>query len=368
MFTLRALAPALALTLLAGPASAASGDARIQARPLASAPAVPVAVSPSEGFAARVGSALKAAQSMRPHGAASLSAAPLASRVGVDVSFKVRPGVGTPMQIRGSRLQKVHGTELATAQSFLSANRSLLRLQDPGRELAAAGRFRDELGFSHLRFEQRYQGLRVWPAEVLVHLDEEGSVYLLNGAYVPTPTLGVRPVFSAEAAVRKAQAIAKGSVSKPELFVFAPGDRAARLAWRVEVEVSEASRWLVVIDAVNGARLLAYDQVMHGHAAGSGRDLQGVIRKLDLWRSGRTYYMVDTSKAMFDGGSVPPVPATTRGGIFVFDLRNQDDPSRALPVSSRNPAFWAPAEAVSAAFGLSSAYDYFLEVHGRSSL
>lgn len=124
----RALAPALALTLLAGPASA---DPRIQARPLATAPAAPVAASPSETFAARVGSALKAVRSPRPQGAASLSSAPLASRVGVDLSFKVRPGVGSALQIRGERLQNAHGNALATAQSFLSANRSLLRLQDP---------------------------------------------------------------------------------------------------------------------------------------------------------------------------------------------------------------------------------------------
>ena len=373
MPTLRALAPALALTVLTcAMASQALADPRIQARPLATAPAVPVPVSQSEGFA-RVGSAMQAACSPQPQGktpaASTFHAAPLASRVGVDVSFKVRPGVGTAMQIRGARLQKVQGTGLATAQSFLSANRSLLRLKDPERELAPAGQMRDEMGLSHLRFEQRYKGLRVWPAELLVHLDEEGSVYLLNGAYVPTPAVGVRPVFSAEAAIRKTRTVAPGgSVSKPELFVFAPGDRAARLAWRMEVEVSEASRWLVVIDAVNGAQLLAYDQVMHARASGSGRDLSGATRDLDLWRAGRTWYMVDTSKAMYDGGSVPPIPATTRGGIFVFDLKNQDDPARAKVVSSRNPASWAPAEAVSAAFGLSSAYDYFLEIHGRSSL
>lgn len=348
MSTLRALA---LLALLASPAAA---DPRIEARPLATAPAVPVEVSASEVFAARVGSALKAVRS--PQGiapaASSLSAAPLASRVGVDVGFKVRPGVGTPMQIQGEQLQNAQGTDLATAKSFLGANRSLLRLQDPERELAPVGRMRDELGLSHLRFEQRYQGLRVWPAEVLVHLDEQGSVHLLNGAYVPTPAIGVRPVFSAEAAIRKTLMVApSGSVSKPELFVFAPGDRAPRLAWRIEVEVSETSRWLVVIDAVNGARLLAYDQVMHAQASGSGRDLSGVTRKLDLWREGKTFYLADANR-----------------GIFVFDLKNQDDPARALAVISRNPASWSPAEAVSAAFGLSRAYDYFLEVHGRGFL
>ena len=361
---MRAFAPALALTLaLAGSASA---DPRIVARPLAAAPAMAVPATPSQGLTPRVEAALRGSRS--PQGIAPATA-PLAVRVGVDVAFKVRPGVGTPMQIRGARLQNANGNALATARTFLSANKSLLRLQNPGQELAPAGRLQDELGLSHLRFEQRYKGLRVWPAEVLVHLDEEGSVYLLDGAYVPTPRLDIRPVISSEAAVLEARSIVPGSkVSKPELFIFAPGDRAARLAWRMEAEVSAQSRWLVVIDAVNGARLLAYDQVMHAHAEGSGRDLSGAVRELDVWKDGRMYYLVDSSKGMFDRGSVPPIPGQTRGGLFVFDARNSDAPALALPVASRNPNHWSPAEAVSAAAGLSSAYDYFLTVHGRNSV
>src|SRR5689334_5095574 len=80
MPTLRVLA---LCAVFAGPALA---DPGIEARPLATAPAVPVPASPSEGFAARVGSALKAVRT--PQGippAASTLAAPLASRVGKDV-------------------------------------------------------------------------------------------------------------------------------------------------------------------------------------------------------------------------------------------------------------------------------------------
>lgn len=348
-FTPRIFALALAATLVAGAASAAPKD-----------------------LVSRIDSALQAARSTRPASMPSseLVSSPLTSRIGVDVSFKARPGVWTPMQIKGDRLQAATADSVATARTFLRANRGLLRLQDPDRELALTATADDELGFRHLRFEQRWRGLAVWPAQVVLHLDEAGSVYLLDGAYVPTPRLQAEPVVDAAAAAARASRLVPGarSVSTPELFVFAPGSRPSRLAWRMQVEVSAESRWLVVIDAVSGAKLLAYDQVLHAAATGAGRDLDGVTRNLNLWRSGADYYLVDTSKPMFDRGSAPPLRATTRGAILLYDVQNGDDPALAVPVRSRNAASWAPADAVSAAYALSATYDYFLQVHGRDSL
>lgn len=299
--------------------------------------------------------------------------------VSVDTTVKIRPGVGTPMQIRGARLQRATADfqtaepGLATARTFLRSNRKLLLLQDPDKELALAGRLQDELGFQHLKFEQRFQGLPVWPSEVILHLDGEGNVYLLDGAYVPTPRVArTEPVVSSEAAVRKVRTIvpegAHSVVSRPELILYAPGTRDPRLAWRVEADSALDQRWLVVVDALDGAKLLAYNRAFHAAVPGFDRDLSGKARDLGVWREGSSYYLVDTSKPMYDSASVPPLPAFTRGAIFLFDLQNQDDPSKAVLVTSRNAHSWAPADAVSAAFGLSSSYDYFQEVHGRSSL
>lgn len=296
------------------------------------------------------------------------------------VSVKVRPGVGTPMQIRGAHLQRATAglqtggePDLATARAFLRSHRDLLLLQEPEKELALAGRLEDELGLRHLKFEQRFRGLPVWPSEVILHLDEEGSVYLLDGAYVPTPKLAsVQPVVSSKEAVRRVRTIvpdgARAEVSRPELILYAPGTRDPRLAWRVETASALDQRWLVVLDAVNGAKLLAYNQAFHAAVPGFDRDLAGKARDFGVWREGGSYYLVDTSKPMYDPTSVPPLPASTRGAIFLFDLQNQDDPSKARLVTSRSARSWDPADAVSAAFGLSSSYDYFLEVHGRNSI
>ncbi|MBI1987335.1 MAG: hypothetical protein HYS70_03170 [Nitrospinae bacterium] len=290
---------------------------------------------------------------------------------------------GTPMQIKGKMLQPAvldaaksqEDRDEKTARAFLRAYRHLLRLKDPDRELKLSRLDRDDLGRRHLRFSQMYRGLPVWPAELIVQLDTKGHVDLMSGAYVPTPRkLTTRPVLDVEAATARAlKAVPGGNdaeVSDPTLIIYAPMDRPRRLAWKLEVNVSIVSCWLVVIDALNGSTLNAYNQVREANVAGSGVDLFGITRQLHVWEEGGTFYMVDTSKPMFDPSSNPPNSSTTRGGIVILDARNQgsEDKFSMFPVTSASPTSWDAPDAVSAAFGLSQTYDYYLERHGRNSL
>ena len=81
-------------------------------------------------------------------------------------------------------------------------------------------------------------------------------------------------------------------------------------------------RWLVVVDAVNGSRLAVIDEVETEKVAGSGRDLSGAVRQLNVWKDGNSYYLTDTSKVMFDPASTPPKLDSTRGAIAVLDDAN----------------------------------------------
>jgi Zn-dependent metalloprotease len=65
-----------------------------------------------------------------------------------------------------------------------------------------AGSETDQLGRRHLRFDQQYRGVPVWPARALVHFDPHGNVDLMNGAYVPTPVGETTPRIDRESAVR----------------------------------------------------------------------------------------------------------------------------------------------------------------------
>lgn len=335
-------------------------------------------------------SAVRAPSELVPQPQPSMTAvapAPLAARLGRDVTLVRRPGVGTPLQIRGEMLQARRPAaasgaddELETAREFLRANRSLLLLADPDSELSTRQRTQDELGYRHLKFEQRFRGLPVWPNELIVHLDRETSVYLMNGTFVPTPRLPtLKPVVSAKSALRIALAEAAGArpakTGEPELFVYAPGTRPARLAWRVVVSPSIMESWLVVIDAINGARLAKINQVHTEDVAGSGVDSNGLNRDLRVWKEGTTYYLIDTSKSMYDPTSDPPDYTKTRGAIFIYDAQNT--PPNSSPsledatwffATSTNPNSWASPHAISAAFGLGWTFDYYEAAHGRNSL
>ena len=308
----------------------------------------------------------------------------LETRCPGEVSVVLRPLAGTPRQIKGAVLQSAQsGSDppLTTARTFLHTNCDLLRLDDPNAELVPVRRHTDELGRTHLRFRQQYQGVPVWPADILVHLNPAGQVDVMNGAFVPTPTeLSTTPVLDEATAVEYARTGltdgAGAEVTASELIIYAPGDTPPRLAWKLELTIDVTAHWVVVIDAINGDELTAYSKIMHQNVEGSGVDLFDVSRTLDVWQEDGLFRMIDTSKPMYNPDFNPLLDIDSeRGVIQIRDAQNQpetSDPEEIqLPfpipvVSSGSKDDWEPRDAVSAAYNLSKVYDYY-EKHGRNS-
>lgn len=347
------------------------------------------AASSADPRAAAVATALRtlnrrldARDANAPTPAQAIAAAALRRRVRDGVELHWRMPHGTPRMIRGAELEPAAGGARATAdadgdtaRAFLRHNTDLLRLHDPDGELTLASRRRDELGRRQFRFTQRYRGLPVWPAEVIVHLDRGGAVDAMDGAFVATPdAIDPTPQRTAADAVRVARAAVEQGTGmdavEAGLIVYAPQDAAPRLAWRVRLARGLDERWLVVVGDHDGATLSVVDETLETDVAGSGNDLFGTNRALHVWAEGGVDYLVDTSKPMYDGGSDPPGADTTRGGIVVLDANHQDGSgtlSLAQVTSSNAAGPWL-ADGVSAAFGLAQTYDYYLDKHGRNSL
>ena len=327
-----------------------------------------------------------------------------------EVSVSLRPLAGTPRQIKGAVLQQAqHGisavgdSQLTTARTFLRTNCDLLRLDDPNAELVLVRRHTDKLDRTHLRFRQQYQGVPVWPADIIVHLNPEGHVDVMNGAFVPTPKdLSITPTLDEATAVEYARTGLtdgdKAEVTSSELIIYAPGNTPPRLAWKLELALGLTARWLVVIDAANGDELTAYNQVMHQNQDhweecmdgfdGSPRrvslsvrdnfvDLFGDPRPFTVWRQDSFRWMIDTSKNMFDPKAQGWRGWIQRGAIWVRDARNQEiltdapvvcqtDPEKVDPPYSDPPYSWLP-DAVSASYNLSQVYDYYRDRHQRKS-
>ena len=71
---------------------------------------------------------------------------------------------------------------------FLIGNKSLLKIKDPQNEFLLKHSLVDNLGMTHLKYSQTYNGIEVWGKEVIVHLDAQGNIVSLNGSYESTPS------------------------------------------------------------------------------------------------------------------------------------------------------------------------------------
>ncbi len=312
------------------------------------------------------------------------------------VEVTMRRESGTPRMIRGDSLERAarvrvgHDPATDTARAFLRKRAALLKLDDPDAELALQRNRRDGLGRTQLRFGQRYAGLRVWPAELIVHLDPSGDVDAMDGASIATPAAqDTTPRIAAASAVATARAdvaaAADAKIGTPELLIYT-GRGAAQLAWKVFVPATLRDQWWVVVDAHSGGVLDAWNTAQDVDFAGTGTDSLNASQSIHVWNEAAgSFFLTDTSKTMFNAGaSNPPDPDTTIGGIVVLDAVNQppnDDP-RQFPnlfqLTSPNGASpWRPQgtvsgpnvpDGVSALVNLSRVYDYFLSVHGRNSL
>ncbi|MGF1528238.1 MAG: M4 family metallopeptidase [Candidatus Competibacterales bacterium] len=295
---------------------------------------------------------------------------------------------GGPLAAAPPLVLKAAQREPAAARAFFSAYHHHLGLADPVGELRLAKRIEDPVtGGVTLRYDQVYGDLPVWPAQLNLHLDAAGAVQLLNGVYAPTPILDTTPTLDADRAVDAARTHlrAKGRtflpaealevLEEPRLIVYAPlQPTPPRLAWQLLIQTGFSQRWLVAVDAVDGAVLSAFNTVPTQTQTGSGTDLQGLTRSFGTWGENGVFYLIDTTKPMFDPSSDPPQPNTTRGAIFVLDARNQPptDNVRFTPqaffVTAPAPTGpWLP-DAVSAVAHFSATYDYFLQRHGRNSI
>lgn len=124
----------------------------------------------------------------------------------------------------------------------------------------------DELGQSHVRFQQYLNDLPVVGATLTVHADGlTGRVHAVTGRFIPGEDLASEPAIDGEAALAATLATMASdavSVDVPDLvYVVTPGG--ARLTWSAEVEytgVDGPERDRVFIDAITGELVTRHPQ------------------------------------------------------------------------------------------------------------
>ncbi|HVE86581.1 MAG TPA: hypothetical protein VND93_27175, partial [Myxococcales bacterium] len=98
---------------------------------------------------------------------------------------------------------------------------------------------RDELGMTHVRMDRVHDGLKVYPEQVITHLDKDGNVTGLTGQVQPIPeTLAAaRPSLDSDAALKTAmKEFGKSTDRQPsvEKVITQDQDGSYRVAYHVE--------------------------------------------------------------------------------------------------------------------------------------
>ncbi|RYC67256.1 M4 family metallopeptidase [Spirosoma sordidisoli] len=337
------------------------------------------------------------------------SAEPLRLRVIRDTS------TGLPVFIERtlSKRQKLNqnaGARLSAAAAssaafqFMGQIRGLLQIDAPEASFTVASTRADELGQTHVRLTQLHRGVPVVGSELVAHLTGT-DVTVLNGRYQPIPNeLSTQPKLALAEATKRAltdvrQAVRVRSFGdnilnvqpiEGSLCVY-PMAGGARLAYQLTVRPNLLDRWEYVIDAQTGEVLDKYNHtcsitrplvpVSAGTdaataerpaaapllVAASGRDLNGTNRTFQTYQQGGTYFLIDTSRPMFNA-QASTMPNEPVGAIWTVDAqKTYGDNQKVYQITSANNTDWSPT-AVSAHYNAGIAYDYYRTTFGRSGL
>lgn len=159
------------------------------------------------------------------------------------------------------------------AQVFLNANRDLFVEPAAALELSTRGVVEnDELGISHVRLQQRINGIDVYGAEAVVHLTDLGVTAVSSNLVSAPPDLITVPAIASDAALAAAQAIVlkkygpvPAQFSTPILQIFDIGLLQGEagspvLTWYFEA-TGDTLRERIWINARTGEVVLNFSQI-----------------------------------------------------------------------------------------------------------
>ena len=238
----------------------------------------------------------------------------------------------------------------------------------------------DQLGFTHEKFAQFYQGIRVEHADYTVHA-KGGTVESISGDFEKISGLSITPGITAETALTSAlasvgarkymwqtnEAEATSFLPKGELVIVRDNRKNAEtgllvLAWKFNVYAQQpVSRAYIYVNANTGEVVLKDAIIKHTAATGTFATAYSGSRSINDGTTTGGYFLRE---------------GTTRGlGIETYNCKKSNSYTSAVDfVDADNN--WTAAEYNNANFdnvagdaqmGAQCTYDYWKAIHGRNS-
>ncbi|HJV22841.1 MAG TPA: M4 family metallopeptidase [Holophagaceae bacterium] len=308
---------------------------------------------------------------------------------------------GLPLAAQSAPL-KVASAPVRRALDHLLAQREALGL-NPLHDFVVQGAHQDELGMTHVRFQQTFQGVKVEGGEVIAHLDAEGALRPLTANHWAIPSLNIAPGLTPTEALAQAhRALApQGPYAHPPTveLVIAPTTvevPARRLGLRRLQEPSEPTTeallraslaYHVHTELENGAETAHTDFLIHAHtgavlerwstlhttgASGTGNSQYSGTVSLATNSTGSGYELRDTTRGSggtFGNNVVTNLNHATSGnGTIYTDADNTWGDGANYTEGGSTTAANGQTAAVDAGFGAQRTWDYYGNIHARSGI
>jgi len=286
----------------------------------------------------------------------------------------------------------------AQAQTYLQEVSDLMKVSDED-QFALMNEWVDDLGFTHLKYQQQHNNIPIYGSEVILH-SKENVINSLNGVYTSTKGLAKQ---TTTPSIQPNEVV---SIVKEEFrdsykdfsdntnwlsrklnqwekeLVFFNDESGLRLSYHVKV-YPRLGEWMTYfIDAENGSIIKEYSNICQLHA---GKHIHADGHKCDAhehhshkvdnesnvnintYEFGNGFYMIDGSRSMFNLGS-SNLPNDPVGAIWTIDAGNSSpDNTQFTHVTSGNNS-WNQRESVSAHSNAGKSFEYFAQVHNRVSI
>ncbi|MFY0645010.1 MAG: M4 family metallopeptidase [Bacteroidia bacterium] len=306
------------------------------------------------------------------------------------IQYKLRysPNQGLPIYLEISKEEETGGLGTSTFNENRSVSNVLNDL--PGlfqwnrdASLQQEQIFTDDIGITHIRYQQYYKGVKVAGGEWMLH-SQGDQVISGNGKIYPTYDCEEEAEITKDLAISKAQQVGRemhpgsGAIfensyihveSSADLVVdySVTASLEPVLCYVVEIRPTFLHHYKVWVDAKSAEVLKVLDLLctVDGSKSATGTDLNNQSRSFKTYQVGSTYYMIDASRTMYKSAQ-STLPDDPVGAIWTIDAQNTAAESIVHVSSSNNT--WSDKSAVSAHYNAGLAYDYFKNTHNRNSI
>lgn len=250
-----------------------------------------------------------------------------------------------------------------SATKFLEENKSLLNIDNIKNDLKAVTVEKDELGHTYVKYVQTIDGVEVDGGALNVHFDEHGVLVSVNGEF--NENKDVERLGNNTITEEKAIEIAKSQYTfdalreepKAERIIFAKDDINYEV-YKINISFFQPTigNYDVYVEVYSGEIIHIVNKIRHNTSVlGSGIDVQGKVKNLNLYGSGSLYYMKDISKS-----------ATT--SIDTYSMKNGTSTGALVSNNTNYFGLEGHKAAVSAHYYSGKVIEFYKNLFNRNSL